>query len=425
LELELNQRKQTYEMIENASSPVEYMSSLEKYISEFPDDLLSKSIVKSNLISSEEYNSFLSIWDKQAAYIKELESGSKENWTKIRDDISNLGSDALLTDLHFYLEKSVVSKSYILTFIKGKLDAKQGTIAGYDDKFTALAYTPVSFNKQSRFRSRSVNGVAKDSLYTLKHCDIVNSMVGQLYDVEAEDSIWFVLKYIAELAATPTWDEMDITRLNRADADFLKSSIVNSFLKINLIKFLSERAIEIVGESTFPELDEAVAEMNKEVKNKLDWLCVVNPEVQLMNKKYESILNKHFSDDNKMFKKMHFQSLVQSVAVKRGVEWIGTAGFYNANSIRWKNRHTRPREIWVYRLDEYGNRKLYIAIRRNKGEKYRVCMQLLPGEPLLAAKDSSLTTDVMKDIADKVELDDTDNVLSWLPVNWPLKGNDN
>ena len=403
-----SRRARKYSRIASANSVVRYVEAIAEYSNEFPDDLLSKTADQVVNIGSEAYRDFLGIWQEQNLLIKKRTATISKTWLELQRTIDALGEEELLSDLHFYEDKDVLDREPTVRFLKGEFKEVAGSIRNYN--YRGKVYVPTSRDQIASFWDRTVPRSIRNSVAPMWHCEILRSTLSNLDRVQPQDALSVLLGTIDELVRTPVWDgEQNAT---------LKSTLINSFLKMKLVSFFSRQAVTLTVTDKLPQLEAAIKDMRAADDPTLEWLCIKNSKIGEIDKVCAGVLDKHFSNCDWMLQR-RLVSLAEDLVVTRGVQWVGSVHLYNSGTVNW--RMNKPKEAWVARPTASENLVLRVALLQSANGKYRLCTPLLPGEPLLAPTDGSVTSVVLRKMCTEAGIKDVTTVSKLLPKNWPTE----
>ncbi|MGK0259438.1 MAG: hypothetical protein ACI96M_002880, partial [Candidatus Azotimanducaceae bacterium] len=407
LELELGRRQKMLQNVSSAPELVHYVQAVEQYASEFPSDQFAQATVANRRVTAIQYETFLNVLLDHKKALNERQVHIREQWPKNQGSILGLrGNDSLCGLRYFGTRPGQISKPKT-RFLKGELyDGETGTIRGY--RCSGLVYVPSPTDHAAIFTEARFQVALTNSIYLMAHSKIMQDLLTKAETTAPEEAIWLLLDQLKTISATPVWDGTDI--------DMLDTSILNTYLKFMVTKFLVNMAVELVGEGWSPELDAALGEMNATEEPAVDWLCLMNAEVIDFDSKCRTILQEHFANCDWMLRKK-ITSEAREIVTKRGARWCGFLDPINPRKIEWRTQKV-PREAWVLRTLDNGELALIVAFT-NEDKRLRRMTQLKPYEPILAPVDDTTTPALLRHLCESVGAKDPSRVTDLLPSYWP------
>jgi len=410
MESAVARRRPRYAAATNAQSAVAYMEALTLYSTEFPSDHLSRTAEEVVAVGAESYRQCLQVWQQQEQRLRQQGSEIKDRWASVRTAVSALGDDDALCNIRYFTYKDVASTSPKVYFLQGAFTEAGGSIRRY--KVRGRMYVPTPRDTMPVFREFTVERTIAKTVSPVFHCRLLTSILKDLNRIPASNARDFMCSKIVELAAAPVWDGESQTAL--------QSSFLNHFLKLKLLRFFCERAIELEGSDVLPELEMAVKDMRAAEDTSVDWLCIENPQVlTVVDRNCAGVLRQHFADCDWLLRS-RISSLAERLAAERGVEWVGTVDPCASSNILWRGGEAR--EAWVLRQTSSGEAALRIATLESENGRHSISVPLLPYEPLLGPADGSSTAEAFSRLMAAADTMDAKVVSALLPENWPSDG---
>jgi hypothetical protein len=391
--------------IGNSRSLVQYLDTLKEYSNRFPDDRLSVAInaILERRSSYENFaacppnaesapNAFLDrvcqladvirddnvLWASVVKSFAAREKRVRDRWLSGgRVAIAALGADETLVSLTHLTYVGDDGRS-VPAFLRGRF-AESGTPA--KKYYEGFIYVPQTNDVAVDFVKRKLPAERIPRQQRMAHAVYVTNLVGTAAATGPEDAALFLLRSIDELR--------DIR------------DVFGAFLRVKLMRYLGEKAVDLVGPGAFPPLDDVLRELTEADDPQMSWLCLRTPAViGRTTNQCERALAKIRSMPS-LAKGLALRSSVEKQCLARGVRWIGYAALEGNNA--WQGKGGDPKEIWVVRIGvapvlpvvdgrfipiETGPCVLVAGEFVPTSGRLVISESLIPGEPLFAPSDA-------------------------------------
>jgi len=303
---------------------------------------------------------------------------------EIREDIPAWKADEYLTQMYYYyLEKE--KKTFIFKTKPKKIE----TGVGNNVKYEIAIYEPKKGDTKCVF-----NKIEKDilpkNITMMNHCQFMNKLIDRIANKETFNKPENVVSVFQEIRTT---DEVSI-----------------EIFRLNLMRYFAEKAIEVYGSETLPDLD-AFCRNSEEIDTECDWMCFYSSQVIKKNSECEKCVEEQLKNVDPEFD-IRLMSLIYEKCLTRGVCWLGYVSPVSGEVVM-SDEHT-GREVWVLRDDASGTP--YPVVASADGKRFDV--DLNKGECLFGASalPGMSTAEINKEIEKKIGRKLTDDDL---PLVWP------